>query len=143
MSKTARRLSRPILVLALTARLPLAAQPPAPAPRIEDNSFLPEEAYNQEPRVVQHISVLDVLARGGVGWSYSFTQEWPLFGQTHQLSYTIPVTHGEGAAGTGLDDVALNYRYQLVGSGETRVAVAPRVSAILPTGNPDRDRGAG
>jgi hypothetical protein len=142
--------ARSWISLALSLSAPLAAQTPAsggvaarPVPGIQDNSFLLEEAYNQEPRVVQHISVLDVSARGGGAWTYFFTQEWPLFGQTHQLSYTVPVTHGEGAAGTGLDDVALNYRYQLVGSGETRVAVAPRVSAILPTGDPDRDRGAG
>jgi hypothetical protein len=24
-------------------------------------------------------------------WLYTFTQEWPLGGQTHQLSYTVPI----------------------------------------------------
>ena len=142
--------ARALILLALSIGAPLAAQTPAsggatprPVPGIQDNSFLLEEAYNQEPRVVQHISVLDVSARGAAAWTYTFTQEWPLFGQTHQLSYTLPVTHADRSSGTGLDDVALNYRYQLVGSGESRVAVAPRLSAILPTGDVQRGRGAG
>jgi hypothetical protein len=143
-------LARLLIPLTWGVVAPLAAQTrapggaaPRPVPGIQDNSFLLEEAYNQEPRVVQHISVLDLTTRGGTGWTYAFTQEWPLFGQTHQLSYTLPVTHGDAGSGTGLDDVALNYRYQLVGSGDTRLAVAPRLSAILPTGDADRGRGAG
>ena len=66
---------------------------------------------------------------GGGAWAYSFTQEWPFRGMRHQLSYTVPVLHDEGA-GTGVGDVALNYRYQLVGAGRRRsVYVAPRVDA--------------
>ena len=106
-----------------------AAQAPAP---IADNSFLIEEAYNQETGVVQHINA---LLRSRRTWSYSFTQEWPLSGQRHQLSYTVPI---EG----GLGDVALNYRHQIGGLGRN-VAVAPRLSVILPTGNADRGYGTG
>ena len=29
----------------------------------------------------------------------------------------------------------LNYRYQALGTGDTRVAFAPRLSLLLPTGN--------
>jgi hypothetical protein len=45
--------------------------------------------------------------------------------------------------GTGVGDVGLNYRYQLVGDPEAPVVVAPRISLLLPTGNSDEGRGAG
>ena len=108
------------------------AQDHAAAPSISDNSFLIEEAYNQEPHVVQHISGLQLL-RGADSWIYTFTQEWPLFGQKNQLSYALPIArlrNGTGTA-TGLGDVAVNYRYQLAAAD--RLAVAPRLSVLLPT----------
>jgi hypothetical protein len=116
----------------------LAAQEPAP---IADNSFLIEEAYNQEAGVVQHIGTF-ARAEGGDAWDFSFTQEWPLGGLRHQLSFTAPVSHAEGT-GTGLGDVALNYRYQLAGEGEAPLYVAPRVSVLVPTGNEEEGRGTG
>jgi hypothetical protein len=111
---------------------------------IQDNSFLLEEAYNQEEGVVQHINQFVRNGRTGE-WSYSFTQEWPVPGQAHQLSYTIPYQRvkRDGAASTGAGDVALNYRYQLAGSGEAHLALAPRVSLLLPTGNERRGLGSG
>jgi hypothetical protein len=108
--------------------------------QIQDNSFFIEEAYNQEAGVVQHISSF-ARASGG-GWNYGFTQEWPLGGIRHQLSYTIPVQH-TGETGTGVGDVALNYRYELVGNSAARTTVAPRLSIIVPTGNDQLDRGSG
>ena len=107
---------------------------------IQDNSFLVEEAYNQEAGVVQHISVLDLARRGG-DWSFDFTQEWPAPNMRHQLSYTVPVARADGK--NGLGDVALHYRYQLLGEGGGRLAVAPRVSALLPTGDSDEGLGGG
>jgi outer membrane putative beta-barrel porin/alpha-amylase len=106
---------------------------------ISDNSFLIEEAYNQDPGVVQHISNFSRAEEGG-SWAFSFTQEWPLRGLRHQLSYSIPLQHGDG---TGVGDVALNYRYQLVGSPDTRIATAPRLTLLLPTGNEEHGRGSG
>ena len=88
------------LLLAMVVQQPAAAAAPPP---IADNSFLMEEAYNQEPRVVQHINA---LMRFNGEWAYAFTQEWPVGSQRHQLSYTVPVT-------TGLGDLAINYRHQL------------------------------
>jgi hypothetical protein len=108
--------------------------------QIQDNSFLIEEAYNQESGVVQHVSTFQ-RSEGG-DWELGFTQEWPLGGIRHQLSYTIPVGNIEGF-GTGLGDVALNYRYQLAGSPEARTVAAPRLSVLLPTGNEEEGRGAG
>jgi hypothetical protein len=108
--------------------------------QIQDNSFLIEEAYNQEYGVVQHIGTFARSTEGD--WAFAFTQEWPLGGIRHQLSYTIPVQSNEGT-GTGLGDVALNYRYQLVGNPEARTVVAPRFSLLLPTGDDELERGTG
>jgi outer membrane putative beta-barrel porin/alpha-amylase len=118
----------------------LALLPHPVLAQIQDNSFLLEEAYNQESGVVQHISTFQ-RADGG-DWAYAFTQEWPLGGIRHQLSYTIPVENIEGF-GTGLGDVALNYRYQLAGNPEARTVAAPRLSVLLPTGQEEKGRGAG
>lgn len=106
---------------------------------IQDNSFLVEEAYNQEDGVIQHIQSFQYFK--GDNWQYTFTQEWPVPGQTHQLSYTIPVEKikGDGQNDTGIGDVALNYRYQAV--MKEGMAFAPRFSLILPTG--DREKGFG
>lgn len=117
----------------------MAAQEPA-AP-IADNSFLIEEAYNQESGVVQHISTF-ARPDGGEAWDFSFTQEWPFRGMRHQLSYTVPVAHADGS-GTGVGDIGLNYRYQLKGEDGGPLAVAPRLTAVLPTGSEDDGRGAG
>jgi hypothetical protein len=118
----------------------LAQQDEAPAP-IADNSFLIEEAFNQERGVVQHISTF-ARPDGGGAWAYSFTQEWPLRGMRNQLSYTVPVQHDE-AGGTGVGDIGLNYRYQLVGLDGGHLYVAPRATLLLPTGDERHGRGAG
>jgi len=120
-------------------------QPPADTPKIQDNSFLIEEAYNQEFGVVQHIQAFTRNWQTHE-WQYTFTQEWPIdLDPRHQLSYSIPITHSADfpGSGAGIGDIALNYRYQLIGSGKTAVAFAPRVSALLPTGDSTKGRGAG
>ena len=133
-----------LLVCAGTAvaqSLPPAEKPDGP-PTIQDNSFLMEEAYNQEEGVVQHINTFQRM-RGGA-WVATFTQEYPVPRQAHQLSYTIPYERtGEAGVPAGHGDVALNYRYQLAGSGETAFACAPRVTLLLPTGNEKKGLGSG
>ena len=114
---------------------------PAVAQAIADNSFLMEEAYNQEAGVVQHISAWQRSLRSAA-WAYTFTQEWPLGGQTHQLSYTLPVQRTESPSAIGFSDALLNYRYQLR-RADARVAIAPRLSMILPTGSTARGLGSG
>jgi hypothetical protein len=113
---------------------------------IEDNSFLVEEAYNQEPGVVQHVftAVYNNDSRRR-GWEFSFTQEWPIFSQDHQLSYTIPWSHFIDGADRiyGVGDTLLNYRYQAMEEDERKPAFAPRFSLILPTGNRNRGTGNG
>jgi hypothetical protein len=123
---------------------PLPALDQEQAPAIQDNSFLVEEAYNQEKGVIQHINTFSYLANSR-DWSYTFTQEWPVGGQRHQLSYTLAVARpgAYAASGPGMGDLLLNYRYQLVGSGDTRVAFAPRLSLIVPSGNSSLGKGYG
>lgn len=111
---------------------------PAVAQAIADNSFLIEEAYNQEPGVVQHIGTW-VRALHGSPWIFTFTQEWPLGAQAHQLSYSIPFQRVSRFSGFG--DAAINYRYQLL--ADARVAFAPRVSMLIPTGSEPRGLGSG
>ncbi|NMG29947.1 transporter [Aromatoleum evansii] len=129
-----------ILALAATLGLPLHASAEG-AKKIQDNSFLVEEAYNQEAGVVQHIQSFMYLKQSKE-WAYSFTQEWPVPDETHQLSYTIPVLRTpDPGASTGVGDILLNYRYQAVAN--ERVAFAPRLSIIAPTGDYKNGHGTG
>ena len=131
-----------VIVLVVTIRAHAAEKRPIDV--IEDNSFLIEEAYNQEAGVVQHVFTAtfnnDSRRRG---WSFNFSQEWPVFSQDHQFSYTIPSYHLIDGADRiyGAGDILLNYRYQALEESEIKPAFAPRFSLILPTG--DRDRGTG
>jgi hypothetical protein len=131
-----------LLSLALLLGRPLAAQTsvaPVPAP-ISDNSFLVEEAYNQEAGVVQHIGTYRRDRAGD--WLATFTQEWPAPTQRDQLSYTVPIQTAVGG-GSGLGDVIINYRRQLLGADEDPIWFAPRLSAIIPTGSVGKGTGAG
>jgi hypothetical protein len=133
------------LRLALLANLflasPVRAQENAKGPpRIEDNSFLIEEAYNQEAGVVQHIGTF--RRSPDASWLFTFTQEWPAPSQRHQLSYTVPVLSARGD-GTGLGDLALNYRYQALGRDEEALWFAPRLTVLVPTGSTQYGRGVG
>jgi hypothetical protein len=130
----------PLIALALP--VPLSAQSPsspANAPfAILDNSFLVEEAFNQEPGVVQNIFG---FVHTGTEWETSFTQEWPVASRAHQFSYTLVFDRVDGARGIG--DVLINYRYQLWSEGPRRPAFAPRVSVILPSGDHAKGLGDG
>lgn len=107
---------------------------------IEDNSFFIEEAYNQEEHVVQHI-FSGVGSSGANNVDLGFTQEWPAFGQTHQVSFSIPYKFPVSNLSSGVGDILLNYRYQLM--NESGLAIAPRVSIILPTGDDTKGFGNG
>ena len=136
----------------LTYGSPATADPSQPRPIdvIEDNSFLIEEAYNQEAGIVQHI----FAAQWGKnrdqhphqwGWSLNFTQEWPVFSQRHQFSYSIPssfIREG-GDRQDGIGDVLLNYRLQVLEENLQVPAFAPRFSLILPTGSRNEGTGDG
>ena len=87
-----------VLVFAgvVRAQAPSAGPAPAPIPaqqeksepfEILDNSFLVEEAFNQEAGIFQNI--FGVIRQAAVTGQLTFTQEWPAPGMRHQLSYTI------------------------------------------------------
>ncbi|MBA2687948.1 MAG: transporter [Gemmatimonadaceae bacterium] len=122
------------------AQTAISSQADRPIVPFEDNSFLLEEAYNQEAGVVQHIAIMERGENNAI--NASFGQEWPLGGQTHQFSYTVPLIRPGGAgAEFGLGDITLDYRLQALG-GESRLAVAPRVSLSLPSGGNARGNGS-
>jgi len=131
----ARRLGATLALLLVCARA--GAQSPRADPsrqwEITDNSFLVEEAFNQERGVVQNIFT---FTRGRAAqWDASFTQEWPAPGMTHQLSYTLAFER-DGVL-TGAVNTFLNYRYQVRDGEGGRTAIAPRVSVIVPSWKED------
>lgn len=139
---------RPLLALAalpaaLAGAAALAQTPAEPAP-IQDNSFLVEEAYNQERRVVQTIQTYQRVA-GSPGYAYTITQEWPVPDVKNQLSFSVPLQGVASSSGLarGIGDVGLNYRYQLVGDGTAAVAFSPRLTLLVPTGDAGRALGTG
>src|SRR4030042_4709620 len=99
-------MKKQLLVISAMTLMATACYVPAfsqEAIKIQDNSFLIEEAYNQEDRVVQHIQAFQLMK--DETWAYSFTQEWPASRQAHQLSYTIPASR-TAAPESGMGDIA-------------------------------------
>jgi len=134
-----------LLIVSCGFAVAQSAQTPAPptAPAVEpfqilDNSFLVEEAFNQEKGIVQNIVN---FARQDGEWILSFTQEWPAPSVRHQFSYTMSADSVTRRADFG--DVYLNYRYQLLEEGPGRPAFAPRVSVIVPSGSQSDGAGEG
>ena len=117
---------RALLILAATTSA--HAQTTAPRPfEILDNSFLVEEAFNQEAGIFQNILLIQ---RSGSGTpSFEFTQEWPLGGPLHQLSYTVPIEDGR------LTGLGLNYRLQLLSETASGPAFSPRLTVLLARGS--------
>jgi hypothetical protein len=79
-------------------------------------------------------------------WAFTLTQEFPgLRNPRHQFSYTLTDMHAGAFAGSGagLGDLALNYRYQLVGGSSSRLAVSPRITFLAPSGDATVGRGSG
>jgi DtxR family transcriptional regulator, Mn-dependent transcriptional regulator len=134
-----------MIVIFLLASRAVLAQTPAKEPeagtvpfKITDNSFLVEEAFNQEAGVFQNI--FGAIRINGT-WASAFTQEWPLASQTHQFSYTLAFLDDGSQRGAG--DVLLNYRYQAMTEAPGRPAFSPRLSLILPAGDTGKGLGDG
>ena len=137
MNLVTRRLS--LVTLLHSSLISLSTAEPL-AKGIQDNSFFVEEAYNQEPGVVQHILNVSVFFTDGAKEiTPSFTQEWPVFSQAHQFSYTIPHTFAEQE--NGFEDIRVNYRLQALMESERTPAFAPRFSLVTPSGDADKDFG--
>lgn len=136
--RAALRLALAVVCL-LQFEAPAWAQSAPPARfGIADNSFLVEEAFNQERGIFQNI-VLFTRGKDGA-FDIAFTQEWPIRSQRHQLSYTIP---GGAVSGSGfMGDVLINYRWQAA-MEDGHPAFSPRVSLILPTSAERRPLGTG
>ncbi len=107
------------------------AQDSAP---IKDNSFFIEEAYNQEPGVIQWIATVQHFADPVRYWGLSLTQEFPLHGMRHQLSWTVPAEDSY-FQDFNIGRIALHYRAQVLDGGNG-VAMSPRGSMLLPTDEP-------
>jgi DtxR family Mn-dependent transcriptional regulator len=142
-SKVLVSLARALLLLVAVA-VPARAQTAVPAQKeekdfgIEDNSFLVEEAFNQEKGIFQNIFN---ATRTDRHWGSTFTQEWPLGGMTHQFSYTLAFL--DGGTHTGFGDTLINYRYQALTEGPGRPAFSPRISVVIPTGRSAEGLGEG
>ena len=136
-SKLLVHVARVVMLIAAIAS-PARAQS-TPAFEIIDNSFLIEEAFNQDKGVVQTIGTMRLDARDD--WESSITQEWPLLGHIHQISYSIP--YASTSAARGIGDLLLNYRIQLTSDTRGIPAFSPRISVILPTGDSGRGLGDG
>jgi hypothetical protein len=110
---------------------------------LQDNSFLLEEAYNQDPGVAQHI-VNGIWDRSSGNWLLTFTQEWPVPDRRNQFSFTLLSRWaGDPSDDSGFGPVMLNYRYQALDEDEHVPAFAPRLSVILPTGSLHDEFGLG
>jgi hypothetical protein len=127
-----------VALLLIGLSTPATAQPQMPF-GILDNSFLVEEAFNQEAGIFQNIVGMHLI--GGGDWEAVFTQEWPLVTQTHQLSFTLTSLAVGGTAGIG--DVMVNYRWQAANESGSVPAFSPRLSLILPTGSAAKGLGSG
>jgi hypothetical protein len=137
-----------LLVIASVPSM-VCAQDGGEEPGIRDNSFLIEEAFNQEQGVVQHIfNWVPSWQRGQTHrntFDFVFTQEWPVFSQRHQFSYTLPMLYAHEQVpneppveGQGFGDMLLSYRFQALDGNVGGWWASPRFSIILPTGD-ERD----
>lgn len=144
-------LLRSLLVLAIAST---AVAQEGGEPGIRDNSFLVEEAFNQEQGIVQHVfNWVPSWERDGVrgnAFDFVFSQEWPIGSLRHQFSYTLPMLYAFEQApgeppveGQGFGDILLNYRFQALDGNLGGWWAAPRFSIILPTGDERDGLGSG
>lgn len=119
---------------------PAAPAPGEPSPfGITDNAFVVEEAFNQDPGVIQ--TLLAFTRTDQHNWAVSLVQEWPLFGHRNQIAFGF--AYVDVGTGSGIGDVSVAYRYQLLDEGPGRPAVSPRLTVLFPTGNATQGRGSG
>jgi len=124
-----RRVIASLTFISILTTVGYAQTKPAPKFGILDNSFLVEEAFNQEAGIFQNIFAFTRSQDGA--WQGAFTQEWPVMSIRHQLSFSMPFSYAEGDSAAG--DLAVNYRFQLWEESGKRPAFAPRITVQLPT----------
>lgn len=107
---------------------------------LEDNSFLVEEAYNQEPGIIQFIQVLQKSTKTK-NWNYVFINEIPVVNQEYQFSYELPYIYDEAVDKSQLSDIKINLRKEFLRAEQ--IVTTGRVSLILPTGKNEENSGKG
>ena len=105
---------------------------------IEDNSFLLEEAFNQEWGVYQFIQKYQTFNKAGT-YDYAFENEIPITDKEFQFSYEIPVAQPEKGRPGYMGDMSLNLRWQPL--NKDGFLLAERFGLIVPTGNAKEDSG--
>ncbi len=123
------------LLLGVLLSLPLTAMA-----AIEDNSFLLEEAFNQEWGIVQFIQKYQT-SENAQGYEYVFENEIPITDKTHQFSYALTFARQDEEGHGALNDAVLNYRWQAL--NKEGVLVTERFGLVLPTGRVDNNAGNG
>ncbi|HEU4520638.1 MAG TPA: hypothetical protein VFT12_01475 [Thermoanaerobaculia bacterium] len=109
---------RRLLICALLAAAPAFAETPS----LPNSTFLVEEAWRADSMVMQH-----AVAYGSDEWSYTWTHEWASAERPHRVAWSLPLTPGPVAG-----DLSLDYVYQIKGEENDWLAIAPRVSAMVP-----------
>jgi hypothetical protein len=107
---------------------------------IEDNSFLLEEAFNQEWGVYQFIQKYQTSERAK-GYEYTSDGEIPITDKTHQFSYSFSYARPESPGHGAVSDMTLNYRIQPY--NKDGILLADRFGLIVPTGNVEKGTGSG
>lgn len=106
--------------------------------KIEDNSFILEEAYNQKPGQFQFIQAYRSY-KSGKETRFISEGEMPLGSEKHQFSYQV--TREKDEAPGSIGDTTLNYRIQ--STNEPDLLMAHRFGLILPTGSVDKESSYG
>ncbi len=119
----------PLGVVICLGAVKIAVAQESPAP-IRDNSFLIEEAYNQDRGVVQHIGVF--TSGQGARWVFNLTDEWPAGGLRDQVSAGLTIL--DNGAGAEYGTLSLNYRRQMIGHPNAALILSPRVTLIADVG---------
>ncbi len=105
-------------------------------PAFEDNSFLLNEAINQEKGVMQYISNFYFDNLKGGNFLYNFSHEIPLGGERNQLSYSLSYYLQNKTASTegggGFGDINLSYHHMLTDK-KAWAMVIPSITLIIPT----------
>jgi hypothetical protein len=131
--------------LALTVAGAEAADPPAGAPPpgfLLSNAILVETAYHQEADELESTLAFstDRRRRG-----LTFSQEWPLGSERHQLSIEVPAATQASTAWGDLQvaAVGLSYGYLLRRAETSRVIASPTVGLALAAGFEDDEPATG
>ncbi len=109
---------------------------------LQSNDLLVETPYTQERGEVQHTFKFGRTRHEN--WASTFTQEWPILSEKHQLTFSLPAQVGRNdEGGRGVGDAVVEYTYQLLGGNESRLTISPKIGLSVPTGKASRELGSG